>query len=76
MRFDASRGFRSTLPEMNKTVEIRAATNQLITSVQRVVPGLDCCDQLFLCRIAKKLGCRLCADKPAAVSASVQTSET
>ena len=31
---------------MGKTVEIREATNRLITSVRRAGPGLDCCEPL------------------------------
>lgn len=76
MHLDANRGSRSTFPEMRKTVEIREASSWVITSVRPADPGLDCCDQLFLCRMAKKLGCRFCADKPAAASASDRTSET
>ena len=76
MHVDANRGSRSTLPEMDKAVEIREAKNRVITPVRRADPGLDCCDQLFVCRMAKKLGCRFCADESAVVSASVQTSKT
>ena len=53
----------SILTEFDKTVSIHEAKNKIITVIQPAFPKLDVCDRRFLCRMAKKLGCRFCADE-------------
>ena len=46
-----------------KTVNTHDAKNQIPTLIQPAFPMLNVCDERFLCRIAKKLGCQFCAEK-------------
>ena len=55
-------GFANNLAEFGKMVKIHAAENELTTLMLSSQP-VDICDQRFLCRMAKKLGCQFCAEK-------------
>ena len=54
--------FASNLTEFGKMVKIHEAEKQITTLMQPSLPVLDICDQHFLCRMAKKLGCQFCAN--------------
>ncbi len=49
--------------EKSESSEIREAVNQSTTLKRSSMPILNICDQRFLCRMAKKLGCHYCANK-------------
>ena len=44
-------------------IKIQEAENQITDRMRPSLAVLDICDQRFLCRIAKKLGCQFCAKK-------------
>jgi len=44
-------------------IKIQEAENQITERMRPSLTVLDICDQRFLCRIAKKLGCQFCAKK-------------
>ena len=57
-------GCASNLTEFGKRWMIQEAENQIPTLVQSSQPVLDFCrNQRFICRMAKKLGCQICARK-------------
>ena len=44
-------------------IKIQEAENQITERMRPSLTVLDICDQRFLCRMAKKLGCQFCAKK-------------
>jgi len=58
-----SRDRDSRATKFGKMVKIQKAVNQITTPMQPSQLTLDICDQRFLCRMAKKLGCQFCAKK-------------
>ena len=55
-------GFANNFTAFGKMVKIHVAENEL-TKVMRSSQPVDICDQRFLCRMAKKLGCQFCVEK-------------
>ena len=49
--------------EKAETSEIHESVNQSTSLMRPSIPLLSICDQRFLCRMAKKLGCQFCANK-------------
>ena len=44
-----------------KRMKIQEAENEITERMRPSLAVLDICDQRFLCRMAKKLGCQFCA---------------
>ena len=57
-------GFARNLTEFGKMVKIQEAENQITTLMMPSQLALDICNQHFLCRMAKKLGCQFCVQQP------------
>ena len=53
-------GVASNLIEFGRMGRVHEAVNLSPARAQPAV--LDCCDQRLICRVAKKLGCRFCAE--------------
>jgi hypothetical protein len=56
-------GFACDLIEFGQMVKSQETENQIATLIGPSQSALDVCDRRFVCRMAKKLGCQLCAKK-------------